>query len=54
MSERLIKCKSNEGFEDILTEGKDYKRIARGVNDVLIEDNNGDRKWLGVCKFEQD
>jgi hypothetical protein len=54
MSERLIKCKSNAGFEDILTEGETYKRIALGVNSVLIEDDNGKRRWLGQIHFEQD
>jgi hypothetical protein len=54
MSERLIECKSNAGFEDIITEGKEYKRVALGVNSVQIEDDNGDRKWLGMIHFIQD
>ncbi len=52
--QKLIKCKNNEGFENLLTPGKEYKRVALGVNSVLIEADNGDRKWLGMIHFEQD
>ncbi len=52
--QKVIKCKSNAGFEDLLQAGKEYKRIALGVNSVLIEDDKGKRRWMGQLHFEQD
>ena len=51
--QKVIKCKSNQGFENLLTVGKQYNRIALGVNSMLIEADNGERKWLGFIHFHQ-
>ena len=50
---QTIICKSNAGFEDILSVDKTYMRIALGVNSVLIEDDKGKRRWLGSIHFYQ-
>ena len=51
--QKVIICKSNTGFEDILSVDKTYNRIALGVNSVLIEDDKGKRRWVGQAHFYQ-
>ena len=47
----IIKCRDNEGFTDILTNGKSYAVTDIGANGYLIETDSGVERWLGAYRF---
>ena len=45
-------CKTNDAFEDTLTSGKQYPiRELRNAS-LLIEDDQGDKRWFGLSRFK--
>jgi len=48
----IIECINNDGFEDFLTAGADYRVRAIGANGYQIEtDQEGRVEWFGESKF---
>lgn len=47
----LITCHCNEGFEDMLTPGKEYRAADIRHGSVLVDDDTGRRRWFGLGKF---
>ena len=45
-------CQTNEAFEDSLTTGKAYRvRELRNAS-LMIENDNGIRRWFGLSRFK--
>jgi hypothetical protein len=46
-------CVCNEGFEDALTSGSDYRiqAVAPGENSYLLVGDNGISRWYGRLRF---
>jgi hypothetical protein len=45
-------CKTNDAFEDTLTSGKEYPvRELRNAS-LLIEDDQGNKRWFGLSRFK--
>ncbi|RDE24754.1 hypothetical protein DV711_03990 [Motiliproteus coralliicola] len=48
----IATCKTNDSFEDILTQGKTYRvRELRNAS-LMIVDDTGDLRWFGLSRFK--
>ena len=48
----LAICKTNTAFEDTLTSGKEYPVMELRNASLMIEDDQGDKRWYGMTRFK--
>ncbi len=48
----ILICRNNNGFEDALSQGRNYPVEAVGVNSYFIKNDRSEYEWYGKMHFD--